>query len=360
MAVTATNLAVQRRKQTPFGQDRGTPPAGWPTERGFVGGTNDPTGLVHLGAREYDPAIGRFISVDPIQDLTDPQQWNGYAYAHNNPTTSSDPTGLIDSECAQVVGGCKAHVPGNEKANQAAKKNNPCYPIKCDQRLKGVPKKKETGPTNEEVIDDIVRRQTKGKVKSLKDLVRGICETVVEKYCAAVKEGADQFLREFGGKPFDCSLFPNKEQCATDIEGWLSYAAKHLAIGLGYCNGMCISAEFQGGVVEGVVGVGPTVGAGLSLTWNSLEATEKGVVSINICGAEYVGMCGGVAPKVDENGEWMGLGWSAGITGGMGQLEPALGYTIFSLNIVTGQRSGPQDPLPPSLKHRVCGMSRWC
>jgi hypothetical protein len=31
-----------------------------PGTRGFVGGTNDPTGLVHLGAREYDPTLGRF------------------------------------------------------------------------------------------------------------------------------------------------------------------------------------------------------------------------------------------------------------------------------------------------------------
>lgn len=26
--------------------------------------------------------------------LTDPQQWNAYAYANNNPTTMSDPDGL--------------------------------------------------------------------------------------------------------------------------------------------------------------------------------------------------------------------------------------------------------------------------
>jgi RHS repeat-associated protein len=67
----------------------------WPSQRGFVGGTNDPsTGLVHLGAREYDPDIGRFISIDPIIDDTDPQQMHGYAYANNSPVTFSDPDGL--------------------------------------------------------------------------------------------------------------------------------------------------------------------------------------------------------------------------------------------------------------------------
>jgi RHS repeat-associated protein len=47
-----------------------------------VDGTIDTsTGLTHLGAREYDPELGRFISVDPIMDLSDPQQMHGYTYS---------------------------------------------------------------------------------------------------------------------------------------------------------------------------------------------------------------------------------------------------------------------------------------
>ncbi len=51
------------------------------------------TGLTHLGARQYDPATGRFISVDPILDLAGPQQTHGYSYANNAPVAFSDPTG---------------------------------------------------------------------------------------------------------------------------------------------------------------------------------------------------------------------------------------------------------------------------
>ena len=62
---------------------------------GFVNGTtNTSTGLTRLGAREYDPALGRFISVDPIIDHADPQQMNGYAYSNNSPVTFTDPDGL--------------------------------------------------------------------------------------------------------------------------------------------------------------------------------------------------------------------------------------------------------------------------
>lgn len=94
VSVDAATLTSSLRRQDPFGAPRGDQPAGWPGERGFVGGTTDPTGLTHLGAREYDPATGRFISVDPLLDTNDPQQLNAYAYAGNNPTTMADPDGL--------------------------------------------------------------------------------------------------------------------------------------------------------------------------------------------------------------------------------------------------------------------------
>ncbi|MER6826634.1 RHS repeat-associated core domain-containing protein [Streptosporangium sp. NPDC000563] len=94
LAVNAATQAVSQRRFKPFGQLRGAPPGAWPSEKGFVGGTVDSsTGLTHLGAREYDPATGRFISVDPIIDPQDPQQMNGYAYANNNPVTFTDPDG---------------------------------------------------------------------------------------------------------------------------------------------------------------------------------------------------------------------------------------------------------------------------
>ncbi|MFC5099639.1 RHS repeat-associated core domain-containing protein [Kibdelosporangium philippinense] len=65
-----------------------------PGNRGFLGGSQDTgTGLTHLGAREYDPDTGRFISVDPVLAIGDPQQLNGYTYSNNSPVTMSDPSG---------------------------------------------------------------------------------------------------------------------------------------------------------------------------------------------------------------------------------------------------------------------------
>ncbi|WP_326590486.1 RHS repeat-associated core domain-containing protein [Streptomyces sp. NBC_01294] len=86
---------VTRRKTGLFGEARGTQPTTWTGEKNFIGGTKDnDSGLTHIGAREYDPLIGRFISVDPIMDLKDSQQLHGYTYSANNPFTYSDPDGL--------------------------------------------------------------------------------------------------------------------------------------------------------------------------------------------------------------------------------------------------------------------------
>lgn len=93
-AIAAVTMAVTYRRKDPYGNPRGDQ-GSWPAgQEGFVRGVEDPTGLVQVGARLYDPTIGRFISDDPVSDLSNPQQLNGYAYANSNPVTFSDPTGL--------------------------------------------------------------------------------------------------------------------------------------------------------------------------------------------------------------------------------------------------------------------------
>ncbi|MEV4943492.1 RHS repeat domain-containing protein [Streptomyces zaomyceticus] len=95
LSISASSLAVNRRKTMPFGGQRGTAPYFWPGTKGFVGGDIDSTtNLTHIGAREYDATLGQFISADPLLEIDKPQTLNSYSYAGNNPTTFSDPTGL--------------------------------------------------------------------------------------------------------------------------------------------------------------------------------------------------------------------------------------------------------------------------
>jgi len=51
-------------------------------------------GLVKLGARLYDPVIGRFLSRDPLLTSRTAATTNPYAFAMNDPINLSDPSGL--------------------------------------------------------------------------------------------------------------------------------------------------------------------------------------------------------------------------------------------------------------------------
>ncbi|MFD2691810.1 ricin-type beta-trefoil lectin domain protein [Streptomyces phyllanthi] len=93
VALTSGNR-VKFSKTDPFGVER-SESTSWRSHRSYIGGDDDASsGLVHLGAREYDPTTGRFLSADPVLDLADPVQMNGYVYCENNPVTFADPSGL--------------------------------------------------------------------------------------------------------------------------------------------------------------------------------------------------------------------------------------------------------------------------
>ncbi|WP_123821480.1 polymorphic toxin-type HINT domain-containing protein [Kitasatospora cineracea] len=96
LQVDASTLATTRRAYDPYGNPRGTQPTNWADNHGYLGKPADPsTGLDLLGARNYDPTLGRFLTVDPILEIGDPNQMGGYTYAADNPSTGSDPTGLM-------------------------------------------------------------------------------------------------------------------------------------------------------------------------------------------------------------------------------------------------------------------------
>jgi len=69
----------------------------------FTGKERDSeAGLDYFLARYMSSAQGRFLSTDPIisgpHKLNDPQNWNLYAYARNNPLRFTDPSGEIIQE----------------------------------------------------------------------------------------------------------------------------------------------------------------------------------------------------------------------------------------------------------------------
>jgi RHS repeat-associated protein len=56
-------------------------------------------GLNHMNGRVQDAITGRFLSADPsVPDEGNPQEYNRYTYAGNNPLTRVDPTGFDDCD----------------------------------------------------------------------------------------------------------------------------------------------------------------------------------------------------------------------------------------------------------------------
>ncbi|MEV4611434.1 ricin-type beta-trefoil lectin domain protein [Kitasatospora sp. NPDC049258] len=110
--IDADTLAVTRRAFDPYGNPRGALPGSWADNHGYLGKPTDATsGLDLLGARTYDPSLGRFLTVDPVFEAGDPNQMGGYSYAADSPATKSDPTGLIPAECGKEMP-CYGYSPG--------------------------------------------------------------------------------------------------------------------------------------------------------------------------------------------------------------------------------------------------------
>ncbi|WP_077487895.1 polymorphic toxin-type HINT domain-containing protein [Sinomonas mesophila] len=89
----ATGAVTSAGAFEPYGRPRATgpnnpnaPPLGW------LGQYQDPTGLTHLRARQYDPTAGMFLSTDPAASTSIS---SAYTYGTANPLRYLDITGLF-------------------------------------------------------------------------------------------------------------------------------------------------------------------------------------------------------------------------------------------------------------------------
>ena len=151
--ISGTGTPV-RRHLDPYGTVLTAGTGTWPDAHGFLNKPADPTtGLSDLGAREYNPALGRFTSVDPLLNGADPQSTNGYAYADNNPVTEEDPTGKDAYSQETPCGDIDCGVSNGDQAPTASPlnttQNNPGHdwtdrngnanPVECRASSTGAP-----------------------------------------------------------------------------------------------------------------------------------------------------------------------------------------------------------------------------
>lgn len=92
---------VERSEYEPYGSLLNRPMTDGPGYTGHV--TDAATGLTYMQQRYYDPAIGRFLSIDPVSvSPVNGLNFSRYWYASNNPYKNTDPDGRCDgpSTCA--------------------------------------------------------------------------------------------------------------------------------------------------------------------------------------------------------------------------------------------------------------------
>jgi len=96
-----------RETYRPYGERIKRDSAAAPNTRWYTGHPQDvETGLTYMGARYYDPVIGRFMAVDPKGfDEDNLHSFNRYAYGNNNPYRYKDPNGLWAEDIVLAVPG---------------------------------------------------------------------------------------------------------------------------------------------------------------------------------------------------------------------------------------------------------------
>jgi RHS repeat-associated protein len=105
LATDATGAVVWKENYRPYGERLNNQPAASQNKLGFAGKAFDAaTGLSYMGARYYDPVLGRFMGVDPKgANPEDLHSLNRYAYANNNPYKYVDPDGHSPIDVAFLI-----------------------------------------------------------------------------------------------------------------------------------------------------------------------------------------------------------------------------------------------------------------
>jgi RHS repeat-associated protein len=95
IATDASGNVLWKETYQPYGSRLNNQAASGNNKLWFAGKPYDgSTGLSYMGARYYDPVLGRFVGVDPkAVDPENVHSFNRYAYGNNNPYKFVDPDG---------------------------------------------------------------------------------------------------------------------------------------------------------------------------------------------------------------------------------------------------------------------------
>ncbi|MFF3140529.1 RHS repeat domain-containing protein [Streptomyces sp. NPDC057927] len=339
LAIDYQTLTVTRRQYAPFGTTRGTAPT-WPGDTGYIGGTSDPTtSLENLGAREYDPANGRFLSPDPLLETNDPNQLGGYDYAGNDPITLSDPTGAEGDDGSTWLSSQNNWVyqGGFDSSGNMVDDNGPRYgglnlsdmghynfsrgrPAYhgCDSYCKAQKYLAQAEANDKRAyaaLEKHLMRPVSGLIHlgPLPSDCDSECETQIVGLMRPALVGDD--YASYGTK--GCAKGDDACQEMRAIDSGASYLWNHVGIGGSFCYVICGSLQLsQGHLWLSVGGIG-FGGWGKFGVWSSATPQEQGPVSYGLCGALGEGGCaiGGERGQSGSGKWWGGLEYTPGVGG---------------------------------------------
>ena len=106
LATDASGAVVWKENYRPYGERINNPASSNANNKLWFAGKpfDAATGLSYMGARYYDPVLGRFMGVDPATvDPGNVHSFNRYAYANNNPYKYVDPDGHSPIDVAFLI-----------------------------------------------------------------------------------------------------------------------------------------------------------------------------------------------------------------------------------------------------------------
>lgn len=361
---TTNPPSLATRRYLPFGDNRSAASVtnSWASELGFLNRrTESTTGLINLGAREYDPDNGMFLTPDPLVDTANPNSFNPYAYAYQNPVARADSSGLIPWDCV-YDGDCYGYSPTKgcpggcgSTANQSwgqsqglsgslsnVQREYPKIQARREQAAQAVicntsgwcpggqrPYKEPISNPNLAACEffnvcdpgDVPSGYDPETKKNVEGNMWPTCPTSANG-CATQSA---------------CDLIVFAQQCAMNSFGTLTASACVIGCGsLTYQNGrIMVAASIPGGRLTAADAVKPRLGGGITAGVNTQLPENQGNTSVFACYGDGVAVCGGIGQRGGVNADSHGISTvpaSVGVGAGVG-LWGGVQQTVLTIDL---------------------------